>query len=275
MTTKQAIEQAMKGKRKPMTVTEIAEAAIPLSNLKGATPKQVIYWSSTPRTTAPTGSSLRATGNVQARPEEAEGVSDLVGLATSKATAATFGLLPTSSPRRLMRPHWGRRSESLWSSARSTSPLWTTARKARSLFARALARSGSRFMIPERWVAYEALRAPPCQWRGGSTTERVGSSHTHTRVTSGSSRRSSRVTTPPSVRSTDICQLHRTARVACVRRPIPTASSRAACGLNVASAKDADIRYRSATGREPSANVPHVLSDETELDYETALLGLG
>lgn len=43
MTTKQAIEQAMTGKRKPMTVAEIAEAAIPLSNLKGATPKQVIY----------------------------------------------------------------------------------------------------------------------------------------------------------------------------------------------------------------------------------------
>ncbi len=43
MTTKQAIEKAMTGKRKPMTVAEIAEAAIPLSNLKGATPKQVIY----------------------------------------------------------------------------------------------------------------------------------------------------------------------------------------------------------------------------------------
>jgi HB1, ASXL, restriction endonuclease HTH domain len=43
MTTKQAIETAMTGKRKPMTVAEIAEAAIPLSNLKGATPKQVIY----------------------------------------------------------------------------------------------------------------------------------------------------------------------------------------------------------------------------------------
>ena len=43
MTTKQAIEQVMTGKRKPMTVAEIAEAAIPLSNLAGATPKQVIY----------------------------------------------------------------------------------------------------------------------------------------------------------------------------------------------------------------------------------------
>jgi hypothetical protein len=43
VTTKQAIEQAMTGKRKPMTVAEIAEAAIPLSNLRGATPKQVIY----------------------------------------------------------------------------------------------------------------------------------------------------------------------------------------------------------------------------------------
>ena len=43
MTTKQAIQKAMTGKRKPMSVAEIAEAAIPLSDLKGATPKQVIY----------------------------------------------------------------------------------------------------------------------------------------------------------------------------------------------------------------------------------------
>jgi hypothetical protein len=43
VTTKQAIEQAMAGKRKPTPVAEIAEAAIPLSNLRGATPKQVIY----------------------------------------------------------------------------------------------------------------------------------------------------------------------------------------------------------------------------------------
>lgn len=43
MTTEQAIQKAMTGKRKPMSVAEIAEAAIPLSDLKGATPKQVIY----------------------------------------------------------------------------------------------------------------------------------------------------------------------------------------------------------------------------------------
>ena len=43
MTTKQAIQKAMTGKRKPMSVAEIAEVAIPLSDLKGATPKQVIY----------------------------------------------------------------------------------------------------------------------------------------------------------------------------------------------------------------------------------------
>ena len=43
MPTKQAIQKAMTGKRKPMSVAEIAEAAIPLSDLKGATPKQVIY----------------------------------------------------------------------------------------------------------------------------------------------------------------------------------------------------------------------------------------
>jgi hypothetical protein len=43
VTTKQAIQKAMTGKRKPMSVAEIAEVAIPLSDLKGATPKQVIY----------------------------------------------------------------------------------------------------------------------------------------------------------------------------------------------------------------------------------------
>jgi len=43
VTTEQAIQKAMTGKRKPMSVAEIAEAAIPLSDLKGATPKQVIY----------------------------------------------------------------------------------------------------------------------------------------------------------------------------------------------------------------------------------------
>lgn len=43
MTTKQAIEQALKGKRAPMRVPAIIEAAVPLSNLKGKTPGQVVY----------------------------------------------------------------------------------------------------------------------------------------------------------------------------------------------------------------------------------------
>jgi len=43
LTTKAAIEQVMSGKRKAMTVAEIAEAAIPLTALKGKTPKQTFY----------------------------------------------------------------------------------------------------------------------------------------------------------------------------------------------------------------------------------------
>ena len=43
MTTKQAIEQVLTGKRKPMRVPAIIEAAVPLSNLRGKTPGQVIY----------------------------------------------------------------------------------------------------------------------------------------------------------------------------------------------------------------------------------------
>jgi HB1, ASXL, restriction endonuclease HTH domain len=43
LTTKQAIERVLTGRRKPMTVAEIADAATPMSNLNGATPKQVIY----------------------------------------------------------------------------------------------------------------------------------------------------------------------------------------------------------------------------------------
>ena len=43
MTTKQAIEQVLAGKRKPMRVPAIIEAAVPLSNLRGKTPGQVIY----------------------------------------------------------------------------------------------------------------------------------------------------------------------------------------------------------------------------------------
>jgi HB1, ASXL, restriction endonuclease HTH domain len=43
LTTKAAIEHVMKGKRRPMTVREIIDAAVPLSSLKGKTPGQVIY----------------------------------------------------------------------------------------------------------------------------------------------------------------------------------------------------------------------------------------
>lgn len=43
LTTKQAIEQVLTGQRKPMTVAQITEAALPLTNLKGKTPKQVFY----------------------------------------------------------------------------------------------------------------------------------------------------------------------------------------------------------------------------------------
>ena len=43
MTTKQAIEQVLTGKRKPMRVPAIIEAAVPLSNLAGKTPGQTVY----------------------------------------------------------------------------------------------------------------------------------------------------------------------------------------------------------------------------------------
>jgi hypothetical protein len=43
MTLKQAVESAMKGKRRPMTVAEIAEVALPLAELRGAPPKQTLY----------------------------------------------------------------------------------------------------------------------------------------------------------------------------------------------------------------------------------------
>jgi hypothetical protein len=39
LTTKAAIEQVLTGQRKPMTVAQITEAALPLMNLKAATPK--------------------------------------------------------------------------------------------------------------------------------------------------------------------------------------------------------------------------------------------
>jgi hypothetical protein len=44
MTTKQAIEQVLTGKRKPMRVPEIIAAGVPLAtSLKGKTPGQVFY----------------------------------------------------------------------------------------------------------------------------------------------------------------------------------------------------------------------------------------
>jgi HB1, ASXL, restriction endonuclease HTH domain len=43
LTTKQAIENVLAGKRNPMTVAEIADAALPLTNLGGKTPKQTFY----------------------------------------------------------------------------------------------------------------------------------------------------------------------------------------------------------------------------------------
>lgn len=44
LTTRQAIEQVLTGADgKTMTVAEIATAGTPLTNLKGATPKQTFY----------------------------------------------------------------------------------------------------------------------------------------------------------------------------------------------------------------------------------------
>jgi HB1, ASXL, restriction endonuclease HTH domain len=43
MTLKEAVETAMRAKRKPMTVSQIAEVAVPLAELKGKTPKQQVY----------------------------------------------------------------------------------------------------------------------------------------------------------------------------------------------------------------------------------------
>ena len=43
LTTKAAIEQAMKGSRKPMRVSAIIEAGVPLSRLAGKTPGQGVY----------------------------------------------------------------------------------------------------------------------------------------------------------------------------------------------------------------------------------------
>jgi hypothetical protein len=44
MTTKQAIEHVLAGRRKPMRVPQIIEAGVPLATtLKGKTPGQVFY----------------------------------------------------------------------------------------------------------------------------------------------------------------------------------------------------------------------------------------
>jgi HB1, ASXL, restriction endonuclease HTH domain len=43
LTTKAAIEKVLTGRRKPMTVAEITEAALPLTGLNGKTPKQTFY----------------------------------------------------------------------------------------------------------------------------------------------------------------------------------------------------------------------------------------
>ncbi len=44
MTLKAAVETAMKGTRRPMTVTEITEVAVPLAtSVKGKTPRQQVY----------------------------------------------------------------------------------------------------------------------------------------------------------------------------------------------------------------------------------------
>jgi hypothetical protein len=43
LTTKGAIEKVLAGRRKPMRVPAIIEAAVPLSNLAGKTPGQTIY----------------------------------------------------------------------------------------------------------------------------------------------------------------------------------------------------------------------------------------
>lgn len=82
MTTKQAIEQVMTGKRKPMTVAEIAEAAIPLSTLRvrGAEAGHLlrpVLGEQAPRRAR----DVHRQGDVQAQPEAAEGVTDLAALA--------------------------------------------------------------------------------------------------------------------------------------------------------------------------------------------------
>jgi hypothetical protein len=60
LTTKAAIEQVLTGKTEPMTVAEITEAGLPLTGLKGKTPKQVFYSVLIRRTGRPTGWSPRS-----------------------------------------------------------------------------------------------------------------------------------------------------------------------------------------------------------------------
>lgn len=43
LTARQATEKVLTGKRTPMTVAQITEAALPLTAIKGATPKQQFY----------------------------------------------------------------------------------------------------------------------------------------------------------------------------------------------------------------------------------------
>ena len=43
LTTRAAIEHVLTGKRKPMSVPEIAEAGLPLTGLTGKTPRQTFY----------------------------------------------------------------------------------------------------------------------------------------------------------------------------------------------------------------------------------------
>jgi hypothetical protein len=43
LTAKQAITKVLAGKRKGMTVAQITDAALPMTNLRGATPKQTFY----------------------------------------------------------------------------------------------------------------------------------------------------------------------------------------------------------------------------------------
>ena len=75
MTLKQAVEAATKSKRRPMTVNEIAEAALPLAtSVKGKTPNQQVYSILYTEATRQDGVVERVgKGLVQAQPEAPEG----------------------------------------------------------------------------------------------------------------------------------------------------------------------------------------------------------